>query len=125
MLESLFPRCDKRQRYKIKKRQDKRFRRIKGFAKRKGCYVVDTGYTRCKLCEKVQGMHRLGCSCSNTAVAVEYGGYMYSGNVLVLKKKRTYEHGEWISYKDLKRRLIAGDRFIDATSAKPVTLKNF
>lgn len=101
--------------------------RLAKFSQREGCFVVLTDYTKClaPACGAVSGMTRLGCPVCR-GMNISWGVCINTGKIEKDRMKCAVQEHEFITYKELKKRLISGQRFLDGGQIKPVeiTLKS-
>lgn len=132
-LEELFkniPKPKKKAQVKSVKSMRKWILRIDKFNRRKGCYVVSTGSVKCLDCGLVNYGHRMGCTeCSrdlnNVKKGVVWGACLNTGDIGKARRQPILQAYDFISYKDLHKRLVAGDRFYDVGYKTELTVKNF
>lgn len=109
----------------LKRIRKGRIRAVK-FSKRKDSFVILTGYTRCKDCGVISGLTRMGCP-ECRGLNIDWGILVNAGLIEKNRFKCAVQQTEFITYKELHKRLISGERFLDAGSLKPleITLKHF
>ncbi len=123
------PKPSNRNRAKCSRKSFKQSLRIAKFNKRPGCYVVATGYTKCLDCGLINAMHRLGCTVCTLAdmkQGIQHGAYLNMGPINTKDRfNPVMQQQEFITYRDLHKRIIAGERFYDFSNRVELTLKNF
>lgn len=130
-LEEIFakiPKPTKKQKYRNRKRVRKFACRVKKWAKRTGCYVVSSGNTLCLDCGELAFGHRLGCRCmkpGQLSKGVSYGASLSTGEIGRGRRKPLIQESDFISYRDLFKRLQAGDRFFDISERRELTCRDF
>lgn len=132
-LEEIFkniPKPKKRQLIKSLKKIRKFSLRAAKFSRRKGCYVVITNNVKCLDCGLENFGHRLGCTeCSKDLKkiikGVVYGAFLNTGKIGKDRTKPVISEHEFITYKDLHKRIVAGERFYDIGLEAELTVKHF
>lgn len=131
-LEEIFakiPKISKKRIVKGLKQRRKFCCRARKWVKRDGCYAISTGDTKCLECGKIAFGHRLGCSCfvrGQPHKGVVHGAAINIGEIG--RKDRwspLIQQSEFISYRDLFKRLQAGDRFFDFGKKRELTVSDF
>lgn len=130
-LEDIFakiPKPKKERNYHHRK-QARKFRcRLRKWVKRTGCYVVSTGVTHCRDCGQDAYGHRLGCRCMKVgqpSQGVAWGASLNTGEIGNGRETPLIQESAFISYRDLYRRLVAGDRFFDVSDRRELTCNDF
>lgn len=99
------------------------------FARRPGCYVLSTGNTKCLDCGLVNYAHRLGCTVcqfEQMEKGVQHGALINTGQLNTKDRfKPLMSEYEFISYSEIYKRLISGERFYDTAKKTELTLKHF
>lgn len=121
MLEQLFNKIKKPSK-KIHLRSLKRVRKSRlkmvKFSQQKDCYVLATGYSKCLDCAVVIGLNRMICNDCFKGQKIDKG---VQYGVLIAQCKITKNRfkapvpfeSPFVSYQEIYKRIIAGDRFID------------
>lgn len=123
-----FPKPPKKVRERNLKILRKKALRIAKFNRRKGCYVISTGQTKCLDCGHENYGHRLGCGqcrIEGMKKGVVWGACLNTGPIGKERMTPTISTHDFISYKDLHNRIVAGERFFDIGSETELTVKNF
>ena len=121
------PKPKKRQVWKSQKQQRKLKIRARKWFKR-GLFIVSTGDTKCLDCGRINFGHRLGCNCMppvEQKEGVVYGGALNTGELGDGRMQPTIQTSEFITYKELYKRIIAGNRFYDISNRVELTAKHF
>lgn len=120
---------EKKVRAKNRKSVRKFGSKVKKFFNRPGQYVVGVGQTKCLTCNWEAFGHRLGCGqCSLEVMNIEHGASISTESINTARNKRAVPlmgKTQFISYKEILRRLKEGDRFFDISSKKELTVQDF
>lgn len=123
-----FPKPQKKVMEKNRKILRKKALRIAKFDRRNDCYAISTQQTKCLDCGHENYGHRLGCGqcrIEGMKLGVVWGACINTGPIGKDRHTPTISTHEFVSYKDLYKRIVAGERFFDISSETELTVKNF